>query len=81
MTMKDEADRVARTLKAAAESRKTTIDHRTGLPMASRVGDSKFSIVVDGKVHSIAVPWVLAKDKSEAEISKYIVEQAAKVSQ
>lgn len=66
MTKKEEADRVAKSLKAAADSRKS-------LSTPARVGESIFSIVIDGKVFRVAVPWAMVGYASEADISKYIL--------
>lgn len=64
-TIQEEAVRVAKALKAAADSRKA-------LNMPPRKGDSPFSVVIDGKALSIAVPWVMARELHEEDIAKYI---------
>lgn len=73
--LKAEADKMARMLKSAWLGEKLPNDPLGKMAAARKTDRIKFALVMDDKILTIEMTWASIKEKSERQISEFIVEQ------
>ena len=73
--LKAQADKIAKTLKAAERGEEVGVAHEWKIAAARKEGSVKFAIFMDDKMLKIEMAWTTIRDTSEAGISEYIMKQ------
>ncbi len=73
--LKEQADKIAATLKAAERGEKIAVQFAEKIDAARAKDSFKIGIVMDDKVVTIEMPWATIRATSETGLSEYIVKQ------
>lgn len=73
--LKAQADKIAATIKAAERGEKIDVRFAEKIEAARGKESVTFGVVMDDKIITVEMPWVLIRETSEAGIAEYILDQ------
>lgn len=77
--LKAQADKIAAVLKASERGEKIDVQFAEKIAAAREKESIKFGVVMDDKIITIDMPWVLVRETSEVGIAEYILNQMREV--
>lgn len=63
--LKSQAEKIAASLKALSRNQSNAVDRKS----------IKFAVVMDDKIVTIDMPWIVVRETSEAALAEYILRQ------